>query len=197
MTAVETLCAEACRIAHSLYARGKTSGSSANMSFRVEDHVYITAGGCCFETLRPEEFSCLSLQGDYLAGPKPSKEWPLHLSVYTARPQTGAVIHVHSTYSVLWSCVPGLAEEDCVPPNTPYLRMKVGQVNLVHYAKPGSQELFGAFAGQVSRADAWLLRRHGPVVQGETLAQAYYGLEELEESCRIAWELRNAGITLE
>lgn len=197
MTDVETLCAEACRIAHSLYARGKTSGSSANLSFRIGDQVYITAGGSCFETLRPEDYSCLNLQGDLLTGPRPSKEWPLHLSVYAARPQTGAVIHVHSTYSVLWSCVPGLAQEDCVPPNTPYLRMKVGKVNLVNYAKPGSRELFDAFAEQAFRADAWLLCRHGPVVPGETLTQAYYGLEELEESCRIAWELRNAGITLE
>ncbi len=197
MSDVKTLCAEACRIAHSLYARGKTLGSSANISFRIGDCVYISASGSCFETLSPNDFSCISQSGKLFSGPKPSKEWPLHLSVYAARPQTGAVIHVHSTYCVLWSCVPELKREDCVPPNTPYLRMKVGKVNLVNYAQPGSQTLFDAFKEQAARADAWLLRRHGPVVPGETLAQAYYGLEELEESCRIAWELRSAGITLE
>ena len=32
-------------IAHSLFERGKASGSSANMSFKEKDHIYITGSG--------------------------------------------------------------------------------------------------------------------------------------------------------
>ena len=38
-------------VAHSLFERGKTSGSSANMSFLHNGNVYITASGTCFGTL--------------------------------------------------------------------------------------------------------------------------------------------------
>ena len=39
-------------IAHSLFERGKATGSSANMSFKEKDHIYITGSGTCFGTLK-------------------------------------------------------------------------------------------------------------------------------------------------
>ena len=48
-------------IAHSLFERGKASGSSANMSFKEKDLIYITGSGTCFGTLKEEDFSVLSL----------------------------------------------------------------------------------------------------------------------------------------
>ncbi|MEH6996318.1 class II aldolase/adducin family protein, partial [Neobacillus drentensis] len=121
---------------------------------------------------------------------KPSKEWPLHLSVYKANPDTGAVLHTHSTYSVLWSCLPGLNESDCMPDHTPYLKMKLGTVGLIPYEKPGSKELFSVFEKRVTASDGWLLSHHGPVVPGIDIMDAFFRLEELEESAKIAWELR-------
>jgi len=35
--------------AHSLFDRGKATGSSANMSFRHNNQIYISASGSCFE----------------------------------------------------------------------------------------------------------------------------------------------------
>ena len=37
--------------ARSLFERGKTSGSSANMSFYHEGKIYVSASGTCFGTL--------------------------------------------------------------------------------------------------------------------------------------------------
>lgn len=48
--------AEAVRIANSLFARCKTSGTTANISFRCGDSVWISRSGSCFETLAPEDF---------------------------------------------------------------------------------------------------------------------------------------------
>ncbi|MBK5458801.1 class II aldolase/adducin family protein [Peribacillus sp. TH27] len=177
-------------VAHSLFQRGKASGSVANLSFVHEGKIYITATGTCFGTLKPGEFAVMDIDGNQYNELKPSKEWPLHLSVFKAKPDTGAVLHVHSTYSVLWSCVPGLNESDCMPDHTPYLKMKLGTVGLIPYEKPGSQELFNVFEKRVKANNGWLLSHHGPVVPGKDVMEAFFALEELEESAQIAWELR-------
>ena len=176
--------------AQSLFARGKTAGSSANLSFRVGDIVYITASGTCFGTLREEELVPIRLDGTMLGTRKPSKEWPLHLALYEKSNSIGAVIHTHSIYSVLWSFVDVPDVHDCVPAHTPYLKMKLGTVGFVPYEQPGSEALFSAFRACVGLSDGFLLRQHGPVVPGRNVMDAFYNLEELEESARIAWELR-------
>ena len=182
-------------IAHSLFERGKTSGSSANLSFRHKDHIYISISGSSFGTMKEDDFAVISLDGSILSEKKPSKEWPLHLTLYGKSPDIGAVIHTHSTYSVLWSFVPSSTEHDCIPDHTPYLKMKLGTVGLIPYEKPGSEALFSAFRNEINKSDGYLLKHHGPVVPGKTMMDAFYCLEELEESARIAWELYRAGIS--
>lgn len=182
--------------ARSLFDRGKTSGSSANLSFRHGDHICITASGSCFGTLTPQDFAVIRMDGTPLSDRKPSKEWPLHLALYEKSPDIGAVIHTHSTYSVLWSMLPSSTEEDCIPDHTPYLKIKLGTVGMVPYEKPGSEALFSAFRARVMNSDGFLLKNHGPVVPGKDIMDAFFCLEELEESARIAWEFRRAGILM-
>lgn len=176
-------------IAHSLFNRNKASGSSANMSFLHDGKIYITASGTCFGTLKTDEFSVMSIDGEHISGPKASKEFPLHQMMYQKDEKIQAVVHTHSTFATLWSCLTHENVLDCVPDITPYLKMKVGTVGLVPYAKPGSKELFAFFADCLPKSDGFLLGRHGPIVGGKNLMDAFYGLEELEESCNIAWNL--------
>ena len=186
---------DACWIGRSLFERNKTSGSSANMSFLYKDRVYITVGGSCFGCLTEDSFAVTDRNGNVLNGKKPSKELPLHLAMYQkAEGKVQAVIHVHSFYSVLWSCLPHKGEEDdVIPAYTPYLGMKLGKVRLVSYEKPGSEELFSEFSRRTGKENGYLLAHHGPVAGGDSLMDAFFNLEELEESARIAWELRGAG----
>ena len=184
---------EAIWAAHSLYDRSKTAGSSANISFLADGIVYISASGTCFGRLRPEDFAQVSLlDGKPLNGLKPSKEFALHQALYQKGDGIQAVIHTHSPYATLWSCLPGHAPDDVIPAYTPYLRMKLGRVALVPYAKPGSEELFSLFRGNLSGdVDGYLLKSHGPIVGAKSMMDAYYALEELEESARLAWMLRH------
>lgn len=178
-------------VAHSLFNRGKASGSIANLSFVHDDKVYITGTGTSFGRLKESDFSIVDLQGTLYNDLKPSKELPLHLTVYKEKPEAKAVVHVHSIYSVLWSCLTDLNEVDCLPDHTPYLKMKLGTVGLIPYEKPGSPELLAVFEDRVNLSDGWLLANHGPVVPGKSMMEAFYAFEELEESAHIAWELRN------
>ena len=181
-------------IAHSLFERGKTAGSTANMSFRHEDKIYITARETCFGTLKKEDFAVIDLNGEIQGNKKPSKEFPLHLSLYQEKEQTGAVIHTHSFYSTIWSCLTHENEHDCIPSYTPYLKMKLGTVGLIPYAKPGTEELFKAFRERIKDSDGYLLRNHGPVAGGKDLMDAFYILEELEESAKVAWTLKDCEV---
>ncbi|WP_066456807.1 class II aldolase/adducin family protein [Anaerotruncus rubiinfantis] len=182
-------------IGRSLFERGKTAGSSANMSFLHEGTLYITGSGTCFGTLTPEDFSRVGLaDGEHTGGIKPSKELPLHQHLYQKSDAVQAVIHTHSFYAALWSCLPHPNPLDVIPSHTPYLKMKLGTVGLIPYAKPGSQELFSLFAERVGLSDGYLLANHGPVVAGKNLMDAFFALEELEESAHIAWELRGESL---
>ena len=176
----------------SLFDRGKTSGSSANMSFLHDGKMYISQSGSCSGTLTGEQFAIMAMDGTCISDNRPSKEWPLHLQIYQKKPGCGAVIHTHGTYSVLWSFVPVAEETDCIPDHTPYLKMKLGKVCTVPYEKPGSQALFDAFGERVLDGDGYLLKQHGAVVPGKDVMDAFYCIEELEESARIAWELRKS-----
>lgn len=175
-------------IAGQLFSRGKATGSSANLSFLHKGEIYITGSGTCFGCLIPDSFSRVKQDG-MIEGIKPSKELPLHKMYYEKSDSIQAVIHVHSFYATMYTFLPHDNVKDIVPNYTPYLKMKVGTVGLVPYAKPGSEELFGYFREALPFSDAFLLAQHGPVVGGVSLMDAFYGLEELEESCRIAWTL--------
>ena len=162
-TELEQKLKDAVWAAHSLFERGKTSGSSANMSFYHDGKIYVSASGTCFGTLTKDDFSVLLPDGTHVSGRKPSKEWPLHLSLYEKSENVKAVIHTHSPYSILWSFVPDLNETDCIPDHTPYLKMKLGTVGLIPYEKPGTPELFAAFRERMNASDGYLLKAHGPV----------------------------------
>ena len=202
----------ACKIAKSFFDRGMGSGTTGNLSFMHKGILFITAGGTCFGFLTPSDFSAVPYEdkadSSLLADPevaallkkKPSKELTLHKTVYDRLMRDGftegAVIHTHATYSVLWSCVPGLDPDNCVPDPTPYLRMKMGNCGLIPYEKPGSPALFEAFAERCGDKYGWILKRHGLVTDGKDLMEAFGRCEELEETCKVAWMLRSAGITV-
>lgn len=183
--------AEAVWIAHSLFHRGKTAGSTANLSFLHDSRVYITGTGSCFGTLTEQDFAIIDPDGSCLGGAAPSKEYPLHLMMYQGNKSIGAVIHTHSFYAAVWSCWVTDVTGSAIPNYTPYLAMKLGEIGLVPYAPPGSEELFSYFSQVLDERKGYLLRNHGPVVGDRDLMSAFYGQEELEESARIAWELRH------
>lgn len=178
-------------IAQSLFNRNKVSGSTSNLSFKYKDKVYITGSGVCFGLLKESDFAIITSQGDHVDGPLPSKEYPIHTMLYEEWTDINAVLHCHSTYTTLWSCLVHDEEKDIVPNYTPYLSMKVGDIGLVPYAKPGSTELFKLFRERISNAKAFVFQNHGSVVSGVTLLDAFYAQEELEESLKVSWNLMN------
>lgn len=177
-------------IGKSLFERERATGSSANMSFIHKGDIYITGTGTCFGRLTIEDFAVVDKNGRHISGANPSKEISLHRSLYLKHRDIEAVIHTHSHYSTLWSCIEHTDKDNVVPEYTPYLKMKIGDIGLIPYGKPGTKELFDTFDENLSENRGYLLKNHGPIVGHKDIMGAFYCLEELEDSIRIAWELR-------
>ncbi|WP_104204687.1 3-oxo-tetronate 4-phosphate decarboxylase [Billgrantia saliphila] len=178
-------------LGRSLFDRGLTMGSSGNISVRLEDGGWLmTPTNACLGRLDPARISQLDRDGRLLDGDAPTKESFLHRAMYDERPQSGAIVHLHSTHSVVVSCLPDVDPRDCIPPLTAYYVMRVGRLPLVPYHVPGDPALGDAVRGLAGRHSAVLLANHGPVVAGRDLDAAVYATEELEETARLHLLLR-------
>ena len=177
----------------SLFARRYCSGSGGNMSAKLPDGtVLATPTNSSMGRLIPERLSKVSCDGKLLAGDPPSKECAFHLAIYGARADCGAIVHLHSTYAVALSCCANLNAEDVIRPFTPYYVMKVAPLVLLPYFKPGSRQLVEAVAASAASARSFLLANHGPIVTGSTLEEAVNAAEELEETARLFFLLRQS-----
>ena len=179
-------------LCRSLYERGLTGGTSGNASIRLPDGgMLITPTRSSFGWLRPENISRLDAEDALVSGLPPSKEWPLHRAIYTARPDANAVIHLHCLHAVAVSCLTDIDPADALPALTPYYRMQVGRLPVAPYHAPGSPGLMEAVAALAPRHTAMLLANHGPIVAGSDLFTAVAAMEELEATARLYLTVRN------
>lgn len=170
----------------SLFNRGFCSGSGGNMSAKLPDGTILsTPTNSSLGRLAPERLSKLAADGALLAGDPPSKECAFHLEIYKARPECGAIVHLHSTYATGLSCCRDINKDDVLRPFTPYYVLKVAPLPLVPYYQPGSTELATAVAVKAHEAKCLLLANHGPVVTGKSLEEAVNMAEELEETAKL------------
>jgi 3-dehydro-4-phosphotetronate decarboxylase len=176
---------EICFWGKSMFDRGLTPGSSGNLSARAPGGILVTPTGSCLGTLDPARLSLIDESGGHLSGDQPTKEVPLHLAFYRARPETGGVVHLHSTYATALSCLADIDPANVLPPITPYAIMQLGPVPLVAYAKPGSAEMGELAQAAAVNAPAILLANHGPVVSAKTFRAAVFAAEELEETAKL------------
>jgi methylthioribulose-1-phosphate dehydratase len=91
------------------YNRGWMYGTSGNLSCRVEDELAmdmlaITASGVDKGRLKKEDILVYSPTDGVPEGHlRPSAETSIHDAVYRARPEAGAVLHVHTVESTIYS----------------------------------------------------------------------------------------------
>ncbi|EHK73825.1 L-fuculose-phosphate aldolase, partial [Sinorhizobium meliloti CCNWSX0020] len=85
-------------------AIGLNQGTSGNISLRHGGTMLITPSAIPYAEMTPDMIVAMPIEGEYgaWAGPKkPSVEWPFHLDILRARPDVGAVVHTHATFSTI------------------------------------------------------------------------------------------------
>jgi ribulose-5-phosphate 4-epimerase/fuculose-1-phosphate aldolase len=187
---------EICRIGRSLFERGYVHATAGNISVRLDEAdgggFLITPTDACLGFLEPGQLAWVDAQGEQRSGERASKTRALHRRIYAAAPEARCIVHTHSTHLVALTLQGVWRLDDIVPPLTPYYVMKVGHVPLIPYHRPGDPVVAEALAQVIAAAAqrgtplrAVMLDRLGPVVWGESPAQAMATLEELEETARL------------
>lgn len=170
--------------ARRMHAAGMVIGTAGNVSARVagEEKIAITPSSLPYPEMQGEDVQILDLAGNPLSeGRPPSFERGVHLAVYRARPDVGAIFHTHATYcSVLASLrrpLPPVIEE-----LVPYVG---GTVEVAEYAASGSDALAQNVVAALGDRNAVLLANHGNLCCGRELAKAYRVAELVERVAQV------------
>ena len=160
-----------------------------NFSVRVPgtDTILLTASSS-FDNLRPENLALLDLDGKLVEGeinPTNAEIVHMHAIVYKERPDTGAVVHTHSTYATsfaLASRALGCSYEALVR------NEMAGGVPLAKYGPRGSGESISNIANALSQTmntKAVLLENHGVLAFGATPTAAARANLIVEEAAQM------------
>jgi len=146
--------------------------------------------------LDPAQLSKVGTDGQQISGARASKTLALHRNVYGNNAQANAVVHTHSTNLVALSMAGVWRPEDVVPPITPYYVMKVGHIPLIPYRRPGDPGVAEQIAELANNVRGVLLERLGPVVWHDSVSNAAFALEELEETAKLWLMMQRQGKAL-
>jgi L-fuculose-phosphate aldolase len=144
-----------------------------------------------FDEVGPEDLVAVDLDGRKIAGEhKLPGETAIHAGVYTAGPEVTCVIHTHPPFATALSCT----EQALLP-----LTWTVGALGReVPVYDPGTllirtPEQGEALAEALGARGALLLKNHGVVVVGRTVAEATIRAVVLENAARLQWLARCFG----
>lgn len=178
-----------------MFERGYATGGAGNLSIKLPNgHFLTTPTGSSFGRLVAEELSVVDIDGNHISGKKPSKEAAFHLAIYRNNPVCNAIVHLHSTYLTALSCLEGLDRNNAIKAFTPYFVMRIGELPVIPYLRPGDPQIAEELAKRAGDYRAFLLANHGPVVTGTDFVDAVDNAEELEETAKLAFLLKGNDI---
>lgn len=168
---------------HKLIEKKLVAGSWGNISCRLDnEHIAVTPSGIGYERITPEDIVIVTNTGQVTVGEKtPSSELKLHLAIYSAYPEAGAVIHTHGIYTsalaAMHKGIPAIIED--------IVQIIGGRVQCAQYAMPGTLALAENAVAALGGHKAALLANHGSVCWGKNLDDALMVAEILEKAAHI------------
>jgi L-fuculose-phosphate aldolase len=149
---------------------GLSPGKSGNLSVRVDGGMLITPTGIAYNEMKGADIVEVRSDGRVAAGQRvASSEWRIHLAIYKARPDVGAIVHTHSLNATALACLHrGI-------PAFHYMVAEFGgdRVVCAPYATYGSEDLARFSVKALGPRNACLLANHGAIALGDTVRQAY------------------------
>jgi L-fuculose-phosphate aldolase len=157
-------------------AKGLNQGTSGNISVRFKDGMLITPSGVAYDQMQPDELVFVSKDGEFDHNKVPSSEWRFHLASYRARPEANAVVHNHALNSAIISIL------NKPIPAIHYMIATAGgaDIPVVEYATYGTPQLSDYVEAGLKTRKAILLRHHGMIATGASLAKAMWLAVEVE-----------------
>lgn len=187
------LLAELGRYGKRIVDRGLVVGPGGNTSVRDGHTMWISPSGHALDEV--DEASWVPVEIDsgqpLRTQHRPSSEVDLHLALYRRRSDVEAVVHTHPTTTIAVIS----AGFDTIPYMFPDHVAIVGSLPCLDYIVPCTPKLARAVdeaLGQTTHAGL-LLRNHGLITVGQTLREAYYRAEVVEEAAKTFWISRTIG----
>ncbi|HYC60526.1 MAG TPA: class II aldolase/adducin family protein [Thermoanaerobaculia bacterium] len=193
MDAFQDARAEVHTAARRMWEAGLVTGSSGNVSRRVDAaHVAITPTSVPYHELTADEIVIVELEsgGAVASIREPSYELPMHLAIYRSRPDVGAIVHTHApfvtTLSVLRRSLPPLLDEMVVSLG--------GQIEVADYAFTGTDAVGINVLRALGDRAGVLLANHGNVCIGRDLAHALHAAIAMEAGARVYVQALQLGV---
>jgi L-fuculose-phosphate aldolase len=186
---------EVLKAVHAIAAARLVSGASGNVSRRIRtpdgDLVAMTASRVPYHRFTVEDVVVVDFEVEPIFGDGiPSSEALLHMAIYRARPDAGAVIHTHSVYAsafaVAGQAIPAILDEQTLTLG--------GPVEVADYGASASEDLARNAVVALGDRAAVLLRHHGVAGLGATLEQAVEVVELVERVAQICVASRSLGV---
>ncbi len=167
-----------------LYKQNLTIGTWGNISVLDSETnlVYIKPSAMDYHEINLEHVVVVDKKGRIVRGfRKPSIEMPMHLSIYNARKDVGAIVHYHPIYSsvlaVTGFSLPGICED--------FVQIVGEKVLCAKYALPGSEELAKNAVASLGDRKAVFLLNHGTLSVGKDMKEAMKVCYVVEKTAHI------------
>ena len=177
MTSELALRTEIVKYGKLMFDRRLTFATGGNLSARLdEDTILITPSGVRKGGLEEGDLLTVDLRDGSHSGPgRPSIETPLHTMFYS-REEVNAVVHGHPPFCTSLAVMGRQLRTGIIPEGI----MVLGEVPMVPYKTPGTEDLARALAEAGGDGRGYLMEKHGSLAVGRSLEEAYDRLEEME-----------------
>jgi L-ribulose-5-phosphate 4-epimerase len=173
-----------------LFTWGNVSGID-----REKGLVVIKPSGISYHDMKPEDMVVVNMDGRVVEGNlNPSSDTATHLVLYKAFPNTGGIVHTHSTWATAWAqagkAIPalGTTHADYFYGPIPCTRkLKEEEINSAYEVNTG-HVITATFTDMDPVAvPGVLVNNHGPFAWGKNPHEAVYHAKVLEEVAKMAF----------
>jgi L-fuculose-phosphate aldolase len=173
------------RYANLLHTNGWVANHDGNLSARLaKGRILITPTATSKADVDDPSLLVVNDSGERVQGTRnPPGEMALHLAIYSARPDVGAVIHAHPPYATAMAC----AHQALGAPFIAEAVVSLGpDIPLLPFASPKTPAYTASLQPFLPTYDAVMLANHGVLTWGDSLEQAFLRLELVEHLARVA-----------
>ena len=171
-------------ICQRLHAKNMLAAADGNVSVRISnEEILITPSQRHKGFLQASDLATITLEDRVVSG-TPSSERAMHLAVYRKVPHAKCIVHAHPPVAIAWSVARPELEE--LPSDAlSEVILAAGRIPIIPYARPGTKQMGAALESFLPQCRIFILARHGALTWGESLEEAYWGMERLEHSATI------------
>jgi L-ribulose-5-phosphate 4-epimerase len=163
---------------------------------REKNLVVIKPSGVEYDKLKPEDMVVVNLDGKVVEGNlNPSSDTPTHIELYKKFPETGGIVHTHSTNATIWAQsgrdIPayGTTHGDYFYGAIPCTRKMTPEEIAGEYEKETGTIIIETFEKRNINpkfVPAVIVHSHGPFTWGKDAAEAVHNSIVLEELAKMA-----------